>query len=70
MKMKKLMLPATLVAVASMLAQLAQAQTYRVLYVFTGGIDGGYAVGTPLLHGGVLYGTTTVGGASGLAISA
>jgi uncharacterized repeat protein (TIGR03803 family) len=43
--------------------QLAQAQTFTVLYTFTGGTDGGVSQ-APLVRdaAGNLYGTTTVGG--------
>ena len=40
----------------------AVAQTFKALYSFTGGADGGGPWGTPLLYGGNLYGTTYYGG--------
>jgi uncharacterized repeat protein (TIGR03803 family) len=56
----QILLVATLVA-----APLAQAQTFTVLYSFTGGADGAYPV-TGLIRdaAGNLYGTTSRGGAS------
>ena len=38
------------------------AQTFRLLYTFTGGTDGGNPWDAPLLHDGMLYGTTWQGG--------
>ncbi len=47
-------------------AQPAQAQTFKVLYNFTGGPDGGYPVaGLTMDRGGNLYGTIGFGGANG-----
>lgn len=44
---------------------LANAQSYKVVYSFTGGADGGGPLFSPLIRvGGNLYGTTGVGGAS------
>ncbi len=52
-----------LVALTVVLTQSAQAQTYTVLYNFTGGSDGAYpAAGVTLDRGGNLYGTTSGGG--------
>jgi uncharacterized repeat protein (TIGR03803 family) len=42
----------------------AQAQTYKILYKFTGGTDGSTPDSTLLLHGGSLYGPTSGGGSS------
>jgi uncharacterized repeat protein (TIGR03803 family) len=52
--------------VISLLAQAAQAQTYEVLYTFTGGSDGAAPMAELMLDAkGNLYGTTSQGGASG-----
>jgi uncharacterized repeat protein (TIGR03803 family) len=40
----------------------AAAQTFKLLYAFTGGADGGGPWGTPLLSGGDIYCTTFYGG--------
>jgi uncharacterized repeat protein (TIGR03803 family) len=40
----------------------AAAQTFKLLYAFTGGADGGGPWGTPLLTGGDIYCTTFYGG--------
>ena len=40
----------------------AAAQTFKVVYAFTGGADGGGPWGTPLFSGGFIYGTTFHGG--------
>ena len=53
-------------ALATVLAQSAQAQTFKTLYTFTGGADGSAPETDLLLHGGSLYGTTPTGGTSGL----
>jgi len=50
-----------LAALATM--QPAPAQTFRVIYTFTGGADGATPFGDLLLNQGVLYGTTSGGGA-------
>ena len=42
--------------------QTLEAQTYTVIYTFTGGTDGGIPFGTPLLYNGNIYGTTKGGG--------
>jgi uncharacterized repeat protein (TIGR03803 family) len=42
--------------------QPLEAQTYTVVYTFTGGTDGGNPFGTPLLYNGNIYGTTKGGG--------
>jgi uncharacterized repeat protein (TIGR03803 family) len=48
-----------LVAFLTLIAQPAQGQTYRVIYNFTGGIDGGYSYGGLSIDAaGNLYGTT------------
>ncbi len=53
---------ALVVALATVAAPSAHAQTFKVLYTFTGSPDGTFPAGNPLLHGGKLYGTTNVGG--------
>jgi uncharacterized repeat protein (TIGR03803 family) len=40
----------------------AEAQTFKLLYAFTGGADGGAPWGTPLLTGGILYTPALYGG--------
>jgi uncharacterized repeat protein (TIGR03803 family) len=45
-----------------------QAQTFKLLYSFTGGADGGNPWAAPLLHDGKLYGTTWTGGANGFGV--
>jgi uncharacterized repeat protein (TIGR03803 family) len=40
----------------------AAAQTFKEIYAFTGGLDGGGPWGTPLLNGGVIYEPTFGGG--------
>lgn len=47
---------------AMLAAPPAKAQTFKLLYAFTGGLDGGGPWGTPLLTGGILYATTLYGG--------
>jgi uncharacterized repeat protein (TIGR03803 family) len=47
---------------AIMAAPPAAAQTFKTLYAFTGGADGGGPWGTPLLSGGILYETAFYGG--------
>jgi uncharacterized repeat protein (TIGR03803 family) len=42
--------------------QPVQAQTFTVLYTFTGGADGGTPMDTPILSNGNVYGTTSGGG--------
>ncbi|MGA2739359.1 MAG: choice-of-anchor tandem repeat GloVer-containing protein [Bryobacteraceae bacterium] len=42
----------------------AAAQTFKLLYAFTGGEDGGGPWGTPLLTGNILYATTFYGGSA------
>jgi uncharacterized repeat protein (TIGR03803 family) len=55
-----------LIALTGASAQPAQAQTYKVIYNFAGGPDGGTPVaGLTLDRAGTLYGTTSYGGASG-----
>ena len=43
-------------------APAASGQTFKLLYAFTGGPDGGGPWGTPLFYGGNIYGTTFSGG--------
>ena len=45
--------------------QLVQAQTFTLLYAFTGGVDGGTPLATPLLYDGNVCGTTLSGGTYG-----
>jgi len=49
-------------APAVLLAPPAAAQTFKTLYAFTGGLDGGAPWGTPLLSGSILYLTAFSGG--------
>lgn len=61
-------IPETLASAALILAgcaavQPAGAQTFSVVYTFTGGADGANPFANLLLSGGVLYGTTSGGGA-------
>lgn len=44
--------------------QPVEAQTFTVLYTFTGGNDGGTPMATPILYNGNVYGTTQGGGAN------
>jgi uncharacterized repeat protein (TIGR03803 family) len=44
--------------------QPVQAQTFTVLYTFTGGADGGTPMATPVLYNAAVYGTTSGGGKS------
>ena len=55
---------AAIVALATMGMQPAKAQTFTVLYTFTGGADGGTPLATPTLYAGTVYGTSTGGGAN------
>jgi len=56
----------TVLAVAVVLARPAQAQTYHVIYNFTGGADGsGPDAGLAMDRGGNFYGTTGYGGYMG-----
>jgi uncharacterized repeat protein (TIGR03803 family) len=48
--------------VVALLTVPAQAQTYSILHSFTGGGDGHAPVASLTLNGGVLYGTTFLGG--------
>src|SRR5579871_6093487 len=54
---------AVLIATGALAQQAGQAQTYTVLYTFTGGADGGTPMSTPTLLNGNVYGTTSGGGA-------
>jgi len=57
---------ATVFALTVVLTQSAQAQTYKVLHNFTGGVDGwSPSAGVTLDAAGNLYGTTQYGGADG-----
>src|ERR1700684_366409 len=49
-------------ALALITMQPVQAQTFTVLYTFTGGADGGTPLDTPILSNGNVYGTTSGGG--------
>jgi uncharacterized repeat protein (TIGR03803 family) len=53
---------ATVLSVA--LAATGQAQTFKVLHAFAEGTDGSEPHGTPLVSGGMLYGTTYIGGSA------
>lgn len=55
---------APLLAMASAAALPGMAQTFTVLYTFTGGADGGTPMATPILYNGNVYGTTSGGGAN------
>jgi len=54
-----------LILASALIAGPAPAQTFSVLYTFTGGADGGTPFGTPILLNGNIYGTTSGGGAHG-----
>jgi len=47
---------------ATLVTQTAAAQTFKILYAFTGGADGGGPWGTPLLTGGIIYEPAFYGG--------
>jgi len=51
-------------ACAMLAVPAATAQTFKELYAFTGGLDGGGPWGTPLLNGGILYEPTFHGGSA------
>lgn len=51
-----------LLVMAALQAVPAHPATFKLLYAFTGGSDGGGPWGPPLLYGGNLYGTTSYGG--------
>lgn len=53
---------AAIVALATIGMQPVKAQTFTVLYTFTGGVDGGTPMATPILYNGAMYGTTSGGG--------
>ena len=52
-----------LMVLALVALQPVRAQSYTVLYTFTGGADGGTPMAMPILYGGNVYGTTSGGGA-------
>jgi uncharacterized repeat protein (TIGR03803 family) len=52
-------------ALALIAMQPLHAQTFTVLYTFTGGSDGGSPLATPTLYNGSVYGTTSGGGVYG-----
>jgi uncharacterized repeat protein (TIGR03803 family) len=53
-------------ALSAAIAQIAQAQTFSVLHIFTAGADGAYPrAGVTVGPGGVLYGTAEYGGTLG-----
>jgi uncharacterized repeat protein (TIGR03803 family) len=52
-------------AAVLVLAAPGWSQTFKVLYNFSGSPDGAGPMGVPLVSGGVLYGTTSTGGAYG-----
>jgi uncharacterized repeat protein (TIGR03803 family) len=54
---------ATLILVALLLPQSAQAQTFNLIYTFTGGADGATPFANLLLSDGIFYGVTGGGGA-------
>jgi uncharacterized repeat protein (TIGR03803 family) len=54
---------AALVALQPAQAQAGQGQNFNVIYTFTGGADGARPLGNLLLNQGILYGTTSGGGA-------
>lgn len=53
---------APLLSLALVGLQPVRAQTFTVLYTFTGGADGGTPMATPILSNGNVYGTTSGGG--------
>ena len=55
--------PALLLGFTTVVPQMARAQSYSVLYNFTGGADGGQPWSNLMMDAaGNLYGTTTIGG--------
>lgn len=54
--------PAPLLLLALVAMQVLQAQTFTVLYTFTGGTDGGKPMATPILYNGSVLGTASAGG--------
>ncbi len=58
MKLKTLLTLITLIAICS----VSYAQTYSVLYAFTGGSDGRFPLAGVTIRGGSLFGTTSQGG--------
>jgi hypothetical protein len=63
------MIRTSLACVVTLLAATAgsQAQTFKTLYAFKGGTDGGAPWAPPLLDGGNIFGTTYSGGGPGSA---
>jgi len=53
-----------MMALALITMPAAPAQTYMVIYTFTGGADGGTPFSAPILFNGNLWGTTNAGGAN------
>jgi uncharacterized repeat protein (TIGR03803 family) len=56
---------AAVLMAAAFATKSAEAQTYKVLYIFTGGADGGGPTNQLVRIGANLYGATGIGGASG-----
>ncbi len=54
-----------MIVVAALATKSAEAQTYKVLYIFNGGADGGGPTSQLIQIGTNLYGTTATGGAAG-----
>jgi uncharacterized repeat protein (TIGR03803 family) len=65
---KTLMTYQLLAFTITLFAATAQAQTFKLLYSFTGGADGGNPWAAPLLHDGMLYGTTWTAGANNFGV--
>lgn len=60
---RAVLVSAPLLTLALVALQPGQAQTFTVLYTFTGGADGGTPLATPILYNGNVYGTSSAGGA-------